>query len=65
MSCKICGRGACASYFHSSEERELYSRAEVISGDVGAVVALLTEIDGLKSEIEEKNKILESLENHE
>lgn len=53
MSCKICGRGACASWMHSSEDIEKYESIEKMSESqmVREIISLREEIEVLKQEI--------------
>ena len=50
MSCKICGRGACASWMHSISAQEKYEERESMSDDVDE---LRCEIQDLRDEIKE------------
>ena len=50
MSCKICKRGACASWMHSIEDQERYEERENMTDDVDS---LRREIQELREEIAE------------
>lgn len=54
MSCKICGRGACASWMHSAEEQEEWESVDGMDDRQlkVEVIDLRREIKELKQEIE-------------
>ena len=53
MSCKICGRGSCASWMHSAEQQEAWSLVESMDDRQlrSEVVDLRGEVAALKAEI--------------
>lgn len=53
MSCKICGRGSCASWMHSAEQQEAWSLVESMDDRQlrSEVVDLRGEVVALKAEI--------------
>ena len=53
MSCKICGRGSCASWMHSAEQQEAWSQVESMDDRQlrSEVVDLRGEVATLKAEI--------------
>lgn len=63
MSCKICGRGACASWMHSAEEQAEWESVEDMDDRQlkAEIIDLRREIKDLKAEIEKMDKTIESL----
>jgi hypothetical protein len=53
MSCKICGRSACASWMHSAEQQEAWELVEVMDDRQlkSEVVDLRSEVSALKVEV--------------
>ncbi len=58
MGCKICGRGACASWMHSIDEQERYEERQSMSSDVDD---LRREIQSQKDELIEKDETITEL----
>ena len=56
MPCRICGKNACASWMHSSEEREQHDELQQIDdADLRRmVIGLREEIEDLKRELAEQ-----------
>jgi len=57
MSCKICGRGACASWMHSAEEQAEFDSVDGMDEQQlrREVVDLRREVASLKAELETAN----------
>ena len=53
MSCKICGRSACASWMHSAEQQEAWELVEIMDDRQlkSEVVDLRSEVSTLKVEV--------------
>jgi hypothetical protein len=59
MSCKICGRGACAAYMHSLEEQERFDARQQMTDNVDALRQQVQELEDYKKGAEERIKVLE------
>lgn len=60
MSCKICGRGSCASWMHSCEQQEAHEERQKMSDDVDTLrcTMTLTDSDGYVYWFNNKSELL-------
>jgi hypothetical protein len=58
MSCKICGRGACASWMHSISEQEKYDEHESVTDDVDKLRREVQELRGDVAKLKAENETL-------
>ena len=64
MSCKICGRGSCASWMHSLEQQEAYEQRQSMSDDVETLRIQLQEAQSEISSLSLEIIGLKAYENH-